>query len=249
MSTETAPQSRGGLKRHTALHPTRRPHGRERRASKGVRVERKDEALAKERSASTWQTRTCPCGRLFKVPPQSLRQTCPVASRVCGLPQDERRFYNEAEFKRKDDNYRAEFRSPKRLAYSREWKKRNRDKVQHWARLRYERVVAEPLARRAFLDRMYAQGYELRKFRNRPDPLMELDPETRAEVIALLEEQRKDDGTFQLQHAPSLDAWLEDEDDGTLRAANLGAVHFDREDDRWPFFAGRGTRRRTRASA
>lgn len=115
--------------------------------------------------------------------------------------------------------------------------------------LRYQRkyqarVRAFIAERSAFMERMDASGWVPRSQRGRADPLLELDEQTRAEVVALIEEQRIDAERRQVQYAPSLDARLEHDPDGSATASRLGAVHFDRDDDRWPYTAARARRSR-----
>jgi len=67
------------------------------------------------------------------------------------------------------------------------------------------------------------------------------------EARALVEAQRRDERVNRIQYEPSFDAWFDDETDGTRRMASLGGVTFDREDDRWPYYAERGRSRKVRA--
>lgn len=65
-------------------------------------------------------------------------------------------------------------------------------------------------------------------------------PLERENMELLLAQQAADAGRDRAQYAPSLDA-LQDGADGT-RSYGI-AVHFDRPDDQWPFFAERGRTR------
>lgn len=68
------------------------------------------------------------------------------------------------------------------------------------------------------------------------------------EVAELLAEQKRDARVNQLAYGASLDARYSESDDGSFAMATSGAVAFDRDDDRWPYYAGQGRKRNTRSA-
>lgn len=226
MSTETAPQSRGGLRRHKSSRPSRQGSGRDRRQPK---VEQRPEPVRQ------YVTRTCvACGRLFKIQASSPRMRC-VKNRRCSAltygpqsPEVLEAWRVEGEYKAAQEQKYREQRKP----YLNAWKRA--------ARLKRKQ-------KQAFMARMVARGWVPRSQRNIPDPMLELSEEDRAEVIALVEEQKKDDRRTQVQWMPSMDDIVDYGDGPKQRKDNHRAVCFDRDDDMWPYYAQVHRGRRTKA--
>ncbi len=60
------------------------------------------------------------------------------------------------------------------------------------------------------------------------------------ELAELLEEQRRDERMNKIQYERSLDVRFDGNDDGSWALAHGGAVAFDRDEDKWPYYAGQG---------
>lgn len=69
------------------------------------------------------------------------------------------------------------------------------------------------------------------------------------ELAALLEEQKRDARANQIQYEQSMDLRFDGNDDGSWAAARSGGVSFDRDEDKWAYYAGQGRTRHRKLSA
>ena len=177
-------------------------------------------------STREFQTRTCiECSGEFRVPSTSTRRYCKKRYCVSGTLA----YYQSAGGPEQWDQRRELDNEQRRLSHA-----------QTLGRLYTESRDARIRAKRAI-----AKGYK-------PGPdiptLAEQLADCDEQIRALYAEQICDARREQIQFAPSLDRRFDADDDGSWLHAQMGSVYFDRDDDRWAYYAGQGRRSRSRVS-
>jgi hypothetical protein len=249
MSTETAPQSRGGLKRHKKAHLGSGSHGA--RATGGMvrtclcgcgqlvsPTARYKVGHYKNPEA---ETRVCSCcGRKFKIAKTAIRETC--WNRNCqGAPGRQPSEDAAARMKARQEQL-AETMKTIRANWTIEERRMMRAKRAVYRKKYYERD--EPVRRAERDQRLRQIDATIRrnaKDRERQTDawLESLEPDDRRAALELLTDQQKDERRLQIQYEVSLDQPAED---GREPTAKQGTVVFDRESDVWPYIAERSRR-------
>lgn len=259
MSTETAPQNRGGAPRHRKAHLGSGPkanaarmngarnYGRTCACGCGGQVSPLAVYQVGHYRGGGYVERVCiACGATFKIVGTSDRQVCTKNRKCQGTKEwvaELRRLDGVREQRVREtlreirSSWTAEERrvvAARRRAYARKYWERDEPlrRAERNARLRQIDLT---------LERNAAE-----KERQTDDWLFSLSGVDRDIALSLLTEQQRDERKQKIQWEESLDRTY---DDGAPIQLRRGTVHFDREDDIWPYVAARsragGNYRRT----
>lgn len=124
----------------------------------------------------------------------------------------------------------------------------SRNRAEHYRRFRSLFAAADRERERLRQIRVAASNARERARQTREWLETAADAFEREQMELLLAQQTADAGRDRFQFEPSLDAPVGDGDSDARRTYGV-AVHFDRDDDAWPFYAERSRTRRLRVNA